>query len=360
MTSFHQYRSEQRQHINLSKHAYETIKSDSITFSGGLNLSGIINRIFLNYYEQSKAAISNQAKLQELRLRELIPETDDNSQIIHLIVDNYSKDAIQSSLALPKDIALKIRLQNEVYDLLYPSEGIDWPEKSFYPSPGSFLKAVLEDYATLSFYKREAIYYKQTIDTISSVIDSLKHPLLAITYVSAQGNLRQFIVKPFLLSSEAQGNYNYLIGKSASFDADKDFINAVFRISRIKKIKVYAESRGSGRINNSEKKELSSLIAEKGIAFLSGDSEEIIVSLTPNGIQQFQSIIHLRPLPTKIEYLEDGSAHYHFNCTVAQISYYFFQFGDNARIIKPTFLEEQFRRRYQLAYQSYSNKEDAD
>ena len=58
MKSNFSFRSEQRQHISLSKHAYNTIISDSLNFLGEKNLSGCINRIIENFWEDSNASIT--------------------------------------------------------------------------------------------------------------------------------------------------------------------------------------------------------------------------------------------------------------------------------------------------------------
>ena len=65
-------------------------------------------------------------------------------------------------LSFPKDKTLKVRLRNAAYDLLYPNDSNgDWPEKHFYSSRASYIRALLEDYSRHSYYQREGIFLDQ-------------------------------------------------------------------------------------------------------------------------------------------------------------------------------------------------------
>ncbi len=306
---------EQKQHISLSNYSYEVIRNDALTFLGKINISGFINRILNNCSESYFEDTDISRKDSKLRL-------------------------------YPKNQTLKIRLNNKVCDYYYPFDGT-WFGAKYKLSQGEYIKALIEDYSRKTFFQRENIFYKETINTLSNSISEQKG-IIPLIY----DGTKKFYVKPFRLSNEYEAPYQYLVCLSAPAP-DKEMVPASFRISRITDIKDAVTSYGSGKIKEKEKKELERRIKENGVPYIFGDTIDIIVKLTPSGIDMYNSIFHQRPIYKDIHKEADGMTLLTFHLTERQITNYFFPFGKEATIISPDKTHDWIKSRYQEAFESY-------
>ena len=373
-------RGEQRQHINLSHHAWSVIESDMAAFDLSSSVSGFLNEVIINFIEDSRASVTiakrkkmhdleasylaSRSKLKKPRespgaisrrdTGELNPE---EHRILKRLADNYALELSEAMNSFPKGSAVKIRLRNEVYDLIHFANGDDWCESEYYQSVGAYLKAIIEDYATQSFYRREAILYKDTIAQIESELELPPEQRRIIRIEQTfRGETRRFDVKAFKLLPDPNTNYHYLVclSKRAEEPGIPNRITS-FRISRISKVKPRARSVGFGRIPAKKEREIEEAIAGKGVQYLVGDSVEIRVQLTKRGFGMYRSILHMRP-PVVSPPAEkgDGSIILVFNCTELQIKNYFFRFGPDAVVISPEQLRADFLSEYKNALDAYS------
>ena len=366
-------RTEQRQHLNLSNHAYETILSDIDAFGETGGISGIINRILTNYMDESEASISASVERKRTELIRRIMEVKQASEsrsvddlpapspaekkVIDLLASSYEKELKQRFISnpAPKEKTLKIRLQNDIYDILGPTIPLTDED---YRSAGNYIKAIIEDYASRSFYKREEIYFRDIFELIRSklLIPSDSRPLMTIRVKSTSGILQDFRVKLYTMSSDSDSPYHYLLTMSKPVTDNKaDYKPAVFRLSRI--VKLYdTPSYGSGKITAKENKNLIGAIKQKGIPYLLDDTDEYKISLTPKGVKMYRSILHLRPVADDSRTTTDksGSQTMYFICTYRQIENYFFKFGKEAKILSPKDAAEMFKNAYKSALETYS------
>jgi predicted DNA-binding transcriptional regulator YafY len=214
---------------------------------------------------------------------------------------------------------------------------------------GRYLKAVFEEYARLSYYKREQLFFQNTINIAKAAIKSRKR--LKITIIASSGRQDKYDVRPHSVITDRQSLYNYLTGFSSRIVKDGENISkpkpASFRISRIKEIKVQSKS---GKITEIQKAEIVNQLIKKGPSFLVGDVESIKIKLTDAGKQFYRRQFFLRPPYDEI--LADDI--YVFHCSEGQIRSYFIKFGKNAQIIEPLSLKEYFLDFYSEACQTYS------
>ena len=374
------YRTEQKQHINLSNHADETIRSDAFTFGMGDNLSGMINRILLNYMDDARATLSLSAQRERNRLASAItlqkyiaknqwdknlelfnpdvPAEEGELQTIDLLVKQYIAETLEQNRRYTKGQSHKIRLQNEVYDRLYPEDDpAIWPEQDYYRSQGEYIKAVLEEYSDLPFYDREGIYYKPILDILERhlLLPNSERSVLKLIYKGASGDRTVFHIKLHKLLPDPKGTYHYLTAYSRpAASKNVEYEPHVFRMSRIEDIRVYSE-KTSGKLTEKQKHTIESLIQKNGVQFLfsNEEPEECRIKLTPAGYTAYCSRFWLRPLYDSIEENEDGSRTMTFHCPFRQIQYYFTGFGKNALVLEPDALVEQFRNTYSEANEAY-------
>ena len=344
---------EQRQHINISQYAYDVILSDSQTFLGKTNVSGFINRIVLNLGEDFFNMIASN---EEDRITEELVSfkrtgrakklSDEEKQIVHDIALSHLHETVHKNMAYPKDVTIKIRLQNELYDELY-SDPNDWIGHQFGITQSQYIKAIVEYYARNTFYRREGIFFKELINTINNNDNKC---LLRITLQ----NGCSFVVKPYRLSYEYEADYHYLIGLAKRNSDQADYQPASWRLARIKDIKL--RSTGSAKITQKEQTQLDKIIKDNGVNYILGKTTEFVIQLTETGMDMYNTIFHSRPQFENLKANGDGTFTMTITASERQITNYFFTFGKEAQIISPESTREWILKRHKEAIGAYKGK----
>lgn len=335
---------EKRQHLNLSKFAYETVLNDSLTFMGKKNVSGFINKIVENSKTDNLEVL---ASVEEQRIKdELGTKISAIEQaVINEIAEAHKNSIIRPKESYPKEVALKIRLNLKLSDEL--SEN-NWDGEKNGILLGEYIKLLIEQYARKTIYEREEIFYKKTIEKINNYIDLIpeKKTILQIT----QDN-NKYLFKPYRISEKYEANYHYLIGLSQK-EGGKDFKIASFRLSRIKDID--SRSMLSGRITKEERAAIDNEIAKRGVPYLLTPTHNYVIRLTKAGMGMYNNMYHQRPVYEKCEEnKEDHTFTMYITATDRQITNYFFNFGKEAYIVSPKKTREAMLRRFHEAAESY-------
>ena len=349
---------EGRQHISLSQYAYSIVRSDSLTFLGTINYSGFINRIVINSMLDS---FDEPAYAEEERItKELthyskpgktIRLNNDDREMVNKIASAHRNFSILSFKRYPKDISLKIRLNKDLHEIMYPLHS-DWEGSQYDLSQGDYIKLLVEEYARKTIYDRERIFFKSLIEDLGNYIDVSDDNKRRILLILSSGD--RFIMKTYRLSNDYEADYNYIIGMAAK-DGTKDFMPASFRISRIAKIVPRSISAGSGRITDREKKEIERKIKDSGVSFIVGEPIEHKIKLTPQGLSMYNTIFHQRPIYDQIERIDSETVILTFTATIRQITNYFFTFAKEAEIISPVETRDWMKNRYRSAFESYND-----
>lgn len=363
--------SEQRQYLNISNHAYETLVRDIGVFGEKGGMSGLVNRILLNSMEESEASISSAVErkrqeyyeiIQAEKLKGMDPIDEEppklssgEKNVVDLLLSDHRAKLINHYLneLPPKEKPFTIRLQNKTYETLGPMPLAD----SCYKSNGDYIRAILEEYASKSIFQRETVYFKTIFETIKAklLVPEKERLLTTVKTRNVSGKLLSFRIKPVALSNESDAPYHYLIALSRPASDSRNIYNpAAFRLSRIEDI-YDTKGYGSGKITAKEKRNLEDAIKMKTIPYLSDDTYDYSVELTPQGVIKYRTILHLRPSVdiSQTEELKSGGQILHFRCTYRQIENYFFQFGQDARILSPEMDAARFKAGYKAAYETY-------
>ena len=365
----------------MSVATFETLQEDAKVFLN-LNLDEhhigpYINRILENFIGSSRASA-------HLEIRKLENELQNDILYVRNNIGSKSKSGIravslsdQEKLEIHNVVSLRVKrfcdnlisdkntthvvlyLNNNILESLYPDHNAlnHWTEQNWYNRYGTYLRAVLEDYASRTTYEREQICFRKIIDEIQN---EFGRRTLIITYREGaelgQGKEEVFEVIPYRFSREDEADYNYLIGISRRLNDPEhpypDFI-ALFRIYGITSV------RQSGNKAESISSDVRQKIEEKarnlGIPFMLGNSADCRVRLTANGITMFNRYQHNRPKLVKFEEQEDGSAICTFRCTFYHIEQYFHPFGKNAIVLSPYELVQKFRKFYSESLENYKS-----
>ena len=348
---------DQKQHLNLSPRAYAIVCQDMFTLMHTDSLSGFLNAVFARYYETAQASIGLYRSRRRQELVELFVERLGEKMAGEAADCLLEKELarLQAQVrAYPGGCMLKFRLNNENFAYLYPEQEEDgvfhFPEDAYYHSVGQYLKAVIEEYASHSFFEREEIFCRDILLQLENCIAT--GTLVRLNFVNGS-----FDMKPCCLQGDDKLEYHYLAGYSRPAHADGEGDSATsVRISQI--LSVETRSYRSGRPTAAQRKELARLIHANGIAFLRGQvEEEIIVRLTPEGVRKYRKLLHLRPALVKREE-QDGCSIYHFRCTRLQARFYLFRLGADAYVLQPPELRAALHERFAAAAKAY--EEDMD
>lgn len=200
----------------------------------------------------------------------------------------------------------------------------------------NFIADILEEYAGMNYSAREKIMLRDKIGSIEKAI----RKSLIINYESRGGNPKKMI--PYRIITEPDLQYNYLVGTVPGEDGTERI--ACARIFSMNGITI---TRTSVKTDNAR---IEQYISGRNIAYLWGEEKDIEIGLTPKGENNFDLIIHNRPLCTgRDEESAGGYRTYHFRCTEFQAEIYFRSFGCDAKVISPQSLAESIRGFYSTA-----------
>lgn len=342
-----------KQHLNLSPHAFHVIYHDMFTFMHSDSLSGFVNTVFSLFFEYADASVSLSLIRKEDTLRQLLSQSVSEKQMESVLTPllAHEKEMLLKKIhSYGNGCMMKIRLNNENFSFLYPDEQEDanafhFPEDQYYKSVGQYVKTVLEEYAEKSFFEREEIFYRNTLQMLDHC--AANGTLLRLKFMNGE-----FDMKPYGVFADREGEYHFLAGISCpkGAPATEEQITSV-RLSQI--LSVQTRSYRSGRLTHEQKKQIQQLIRTSGIQFLNQDpAEEIVVYMTKEGVRKYRKMLHLRPLLIKKEDYEDHSI-YHFHCTQLQARFYLFRLGGDTLVLKPDSLREALKERYLTAATMY-------
>ena len=338
MAFLNEYNSEQKQHINLSPVAMSTLENDMIAFSIPTK-SGMLNKIIMNYHEIADASISIRLsdKLNNLQsLLESVPETYRN-QAIEPLMDNYKRILLIKSAAYPDGKGFKFRINND--NMEYLSSDDSCKENQYYPTLGKYLKALVEEYSRRSFLEREAIMKSDMLSCRNSSIIASKQ--IKIKF----GTGKSLRIKPYRIAVDAMQTSHYILGIIVSDDLYNNRLTSI-RISSIKSIHIL---QANSRLKKTEIDKLESAVIHKGVPFIGKVETDILVYLNDRGKKKYQQLVHLRPAYIKIE----NNDFYTFNCSIDQARFYFYRFGEDAKIIQPKSLALHMKQAHQRAADIY-------
>jgi hypothetical protein len=335
-----EFASELKQHINLSDSAWFTINEDIREFDPDHeSFSGLLNQVFLNFYQEASASIWFQKGKRKIELLAELsgPEFQEIDQktkdlFIEKSLAVYQNELLEKARSYPKGKGQKFRINKEMLSLLRDSN-----EGPYYDNTiGEYLKAFYEEYARLPRYRREAIYFKKTMDVIQKSIE--EEAKVKITQFSKSNVAQtkryanQFYVAPYKIVQDPTLSFNYVLGYSQKNEKETTTSTvpetrlgdpASLRISRIARIAEITSM--GGHISKENKERLDKLLIERTASFFATGPEDIVVLFSQKGLDSFRSQIYMRPSDYEIKAKkEDGSAEICFHCSEIQAINYLF------------------------------------
>lgn len=353
MPQFREFNTENKLRIPLSSFAAQTIENDCLIYS--LKKTTLINTIIQNHYQNAECTISLQLKQYQEDLIKLLGDhkAKQNEALLKSILAGRAKLLTEKyAKRKPADVNLQITLNKRTKAFL--TEDTYVHEELYYGNrPGHYVRALLEDYAQLPFYRREEIVFKKIFDAINlSIRDHL-----VVNVTTERGT--HLSVKPYSIMTDPMSMYHYLIGVNLPSIESSNSDNSLYfnppvislRVSRLSDVEIQYYQ--SGRISNQEELQIKKELEEKTVQFVSGKSTFVKVWLSDNGIKNYEGQHHLRPSLVGKDPQDEHV--YLFECTEAQIMFYFLRFGKDAKVLSPETLRNRFQQSYIEALDNYSN-----
>ena len=354
MPCFEDFNAENKLRIPLSAYAAQIIDNDCLSFSQ--KKTTLINSVILNYYQHANCSISLRLRDFRNELKECIPGKKMNDEIIDRLIEGHAKRLTTIyTQRKPADVNWQITLNKRVKEFL-TQDSYTCEERYYGQRPGRYVRSLIEEYAQLPYYRREEIVYKDLLDTIHACIKG--HYILNLRNVKGS----HISVRPYSIETDPLSMYHYLIGYSVPHTDLVDGTEVKYppqilsiRISRL----IYAEIQfsQSGTITEQEVQQIKKELSQKSVQFVSGKSSAIKIRLTDAGIKKYGAQLHLRPIVIGKDPSDEHI--YHFECTEAQILYYFFSFGKDAVVLEPLSLADKFSGDYKEALLQYTKHKGA-
>jgi len=322
-----------KQHINLSNQAHDIIFMDMLNFMGERNVSGFVNRLIVNFSDESEASYVEMLGKKQGELEAAlsdIPENGTKKAIIDRLVDDYRKTIDMKIAGYPGGDSISIRLSNDNYERFFMRY---CPTGEFYTRQGQYFKALLEEYAGLPQEMREAVFFRDTVESLNSAI--IQKTL--VKYALANG--KDYEMRPISVSADSRTRWNYLLGYSRPYQSQLDWRLVSVRVSRIVRI---SEIRSrTGKVTKDELRSAQKRLISSGLAYIQDEPEEITIRLTDRGMQRLEMTIHLRP------YFEKTAEKNVITliCTQMQALDYFCRFIGEIEVISPASFKEKLSSR---------------
>lgn len=353
-------RIENKQRITLSDYAVSTLLSDLDIFNNSSREyliakdipSSDVNRIFRAFYRDAESSVCQWLSIEATKLQERLsgicaPEMQ--IQIVNALLEHRREDlmaAVQDRINR-KGTEYYFRINQENQNHLV-SDQAQQEADTFGDNIGHYFKAVLEEYCSLPYVRREQIYFTERIRCIHTARTErklLKVKLYSVNRITKQHNI--VYVKPYDVRQDSDGLYNYLVGMMSDLPIGPWAVGSI-RLTSILKL----DDQGSNvTITQNKQDVIEDAIRSKGAQFLSDDKgqEQIIVQFTPRGEKMYKSMLHLRPQYRK----KRDDRIYEFECPAYQARNYFFKFGRDVTILEPSSLADKFKEEYIKAAQNY-------
>lgn len=322
-----------RQSVTLSSESYAILISDLFKFkypkrNGKINLSGFLNDIYQNYYEEFtpdpiikiKEIIQNIVKLGVLNA--------EAKSILIKMIDNKIHFNTHSN-TINESKTIKLLLNNENYDI------VEEKYKQF-DKVSIYLKNLFESYALLPKKNRELIFYKKSVNKINTAL--LNQNIVLIKTIDE----KEILFEPYFLTWNENKNQHYLLGYEKLQSSKKVWRDNI-SLNIVRKILIrFDEVFDKKTIYNVDNSNLKTVYK---------------VKLDSQGLKQFFNQFRNRPDYNKQSEDELQNNIFTFQTTEDTILLYFLKFGSNAKIIEPKETADLFKQIFKNAYENYNQQE---
>lgn len=354
--------------LKLSPFADHVMECDLRLFGSTenpLKLSRLVNQIILNYCEESDTVRKASDVITESELKLLFSRMNITLNRSQLISFRNSAQIMQNRYRYPEDaLERRIALSGEALNILdiYADDPAYAALRNIYRkgdsfSSAHFISALVEEYARLPMYRREAIFYADIMKIAAEAIRRNSAGEICYLFIDSPKKDIRIKMYPVEILLDEWSTYNYLIGIGI-YAPEIGETPMCMRISNITKADIVVSDNILVFHNDQMLEELNERIKKRGIMFIGSpcnDGEVIRMRLTRKGFDLYNSIVFMRPRYDRIEPLDNGDYIMTFSCTQWQIFNYFKRMGRDAEALEPVQLRKNFAEFYRSANELYND-----
>ena len=320
--------------VNIPFDVNRCLENDMKSFGfikndGNINKNKFINLLLKNYY----LVFSSQED-------KLIKKIENH------LFSNYSlsidKNIANEILSISKQQVYEEKYYNDYsmqFIIIKENEKIFNTIEKYYlrnRSISQYFREMFISYATHKQDYREKLLFPDLVNKIEKAISENKK--IIITFK----NNESIIMDPFALDQTKEELYNYLIGVTNNIDGTREICSR-----KLHKIDNVIISNDELVISKKEKYYLTKTM-EHGSQFPINQVCDSIIELTTKGEKNYNDFYLNRP-----KYYKKEGNKYYFDCSYAQLEFYFFKFGKDVQIISPLNLRNRFSKKYHQALDNY-------
>ena len=202
---------ELKQRLNLSTHAYMTLVQDMDIFCPDIAVSqngnipsSVINLIFEKYHEHADASIAHKLKIQKIQLVDLLGSSSEINYTIDKILKSERIKLESQAQERCKQKGCPITFRINERNFRYLAEDGQAEAAHYQDDVGQYIKAVIEEYASRPYTRREQIYNLTIWDKMQKAIDDQCQIKLTIKNKKGTSQKSYIYVKPYLQCQDSE------------------------------------------------------------------------------------------------------------------------------------------------------------
>ena len=335
---FNETNTSQKIRISLSQKAMLTIEDDMTAFEVP-KLTTFINQVISNFWDIAESSIDNYISNKELELKEKLSASSIDShtikQAIQILLKDEKKRLINKTASYDNGNTVNKQYNINNNNYIFLTE--ECTEDKYYATAAKYLRCLIEEYCQLPFIKRERIYKRSSYTTVENACKN--HNILKVKAL-IDGTQKLLYVYPCMIMPDPLATQEYLVCYVKNENSSTGKHIASFSMARL-------QLQGSAlkqtfRLTKDDIIAIEKKLADSSPAYLLGTNEKVVVKLTERGQKSYKTKLYSRPAKEP----ESSGDTYVFYCSPLQAYNYFFPFGKEAEIIKPTSLRERFKNSY--------------
>lgn len=316
---------EEKIKVYIPNSIYSVLEKDAELFEfykkdGSINLNSFFNKLIINYFYSYQNETKNlNKKIKSLIENEISVDGNTINYLSDIIVDEFNKRNTSFD-GKKTENAISIKPIKDSSDI------ISYIQTNLIANNtlSNYFRVMFSSYALLSRDKREKIIFSDIFESLNNAITNNKE----IYITNIKGN--SFTLKPYNIINSKDEYFNYLVGVM-----DKDIVS--FRVSRIKKV---IETNKDFIVKDSHYKTIDKMKKYGPQYIFKNDENELIkIKFTNDGIIKYEKMYLYRP-----SYIKKTNNIYYFDCSYEQIRQYLLRFGNEAEIISPKILRDEFKK----------------
>ena len=325
--------------LTISKQVSDVLENDMRMFGfcqTKPNVSGFLNTLFANFFEQFQAEQDQRLNaMNDILEKYQIKPVSKRGELIHDLSALLYSQPVSLKKTESKTIAYRPSKKSHADDVIRAIEQTELSKLN--TTLSGYLRLMCNAYAEKRRVEREQIIFLSQYQKLRRAISQKKF----VTIFGTNGKVYENEI-PYSIEPSKDETANYLLTKTASGAI------STIHLYNIKDVRII-NPKTIGQEYTFSQTDLDAFhsMITHGVQYRF-QTTNITVQFTEEGASMFQSIKHNRPVPVREEDLITE-----FDCSEEQAFQYFRRFGKDAVVIAPVTLNERLKEFYKNAIEAY-------